>query len=140
MVLLLPGDVVADVVDLRGAYRKGAIPALPVKPGIPRVHRLHPFRRMALELPNQIGYRGLAGEAAEDAGVILDAADHERWALLVRTNPVHVPVEAFAVVLVLEEGALFLRGEDDVDEEVAEGLCHLFHPFRVCVRFVPYPG
>ena len=81
MVLLLPGNVLLDRLQVGLADRKVRIPALPLEVGVVRALLLEPEMRHPLEFFHPLGLGDSAPEAAEEVDMVFGAAYQDWWAI-----------------------------------------------------------
>jgi len=92
----LTRNISLEILDVRRADRECTVTALPLKCHELRRFGLHPFRRLAFDLPNQIGKRDRFPEPAQDVYMILNTTGDERWRFetLTRTGEVGMGLSA----------------------------------------------
>ena len=124
VVFLLAVDVVDDVVAFGLAHGKDAVAGLPMEVAQGRVFGFEPFGRAYFELLDEVGDRGGARELAQDVDVIFDAVDGETRTIERFEDGDGIGVELVADRWVVQKGMAMFRGEDDVNQDVCEGLGH----------------
>lgn len=124
VVLFLIGDVDADGLGMAGADGEGAVAVLPVEVGQVGNLGFDPWSGFAFQLFDQMSDRDRAAEPAEDVDVVGDAADAEDGAIELVAFAAEDLVGFFADDRIVKPGMAVLRGEDDVDVDLGEGLGH----------------
>jgi hypothetical protein len=88
------------------------------------VFGLEPFRGAGFQRFDKVGDSDLSREAQEDVNVVFDAVDGERGSVERFEHGDQIGMEFVAEVFVFEEGLAMFCAEDDVDQNVGEGLGH----------------
>jgi hypothetical protein len=97
---------------------------LPIETAEGRGFGLEPFGGAGFELLDQFGDGDFSRELAEDVDVVFDAVDGERGTVERFEDGDEIGVEFAAEGFVFEGGLAVFGTEDDVDQDVGEGLGH----------------
>lgn len=131
--LLLYLEVLQHSVELTRTDGKGCIPTLPEKVAIMRFKRLDPLRGCFLYLFNHLGLGKSSWQCCDDVNVIGHTVRSNGFATQIAANCCQVGVHAKADGRV-EPRLTILGAEDDVKDDVTEGLGHEGNMTENCVR------
>ena len=131
--LLLYLEVLQHIVELTRTDGKSCITPLPEKAAIMRFKRLNPFRGCFLYLFNHLGLGESSWQCCDDVNVIRYTVRSKGLAAQIAANCCQVGVHARANGRV-EPRLSILGAEDDVKDDITEGLGHEGNMIQNCVR------
>ena len=131
--LLLYLEVLQHSVELTRTDGKYCIPTLPEKAAIARFKRLDPFRGCFLYLFNHLGLGKSSRQCRDDVNVIGHSIRSIGFATQIAADCCQVGVHAWADGRV-EPRLTILGAEDDMKDDLTEGLGHEDNMTQNCVR------
>ena len=123
MMLVLPANVLANLVHCRLAHGKRAVSALPMETGESRPASTQPIIRTLLHLAHNITQRLCPRQDEQQMRVVGFGIDLNGRATEPVERAAHVSVE-IGPNLIRQNGFSILRGEDQVNVDSGEGLRH----------------
>ena len=109
--------------NVRRADTELAVTGLPREFGIPRVLFFDPTRRRTLDLLDNLRRRVVLGLREQDVDVVAHGIDFDQGRVMFLDDARDVSME-LAALLITQELAAALRAEDEVNDDVGEGLGH----------------
>src|SRR5437667_4668947 len=125
MMLLLTGDVLLHLFEIRLADTEIRVATLPFEVGVIATAFLQPEVRDAFQFLHPFGLRDGAPEASEQMDMVFHATDEDGRAIELFGNPAEIRVEGVASGFVAQELATVFGGEDEMNVNGGKGLWHV---------------
>jgi hypothetical protein len=125
MMLLLIGDVLLHLFEIRLADTEIRVATLPFEAGVIATAFVQPEVRDAFQFLHPFGLRDGAAEAREQMDMVFHPTDEDGRAIELFENPAEIRVEAVASGFVAQEGATVFGGEDEMNVNGGKRLWHV---------------
>lgn len=128
MMLLLVLDVAADITRCRPTDAEGRVALLPAEAPRHRGSLMNPSRRIGLDHPKQVGQRHARPRTHQQMHVVRHTSNGQQRASFIPDESRDERIEHLTEIR-LDERLSILCAEDDVVEELAEGVGHSVSAF-----------